>query len=182
MKDIKQKYDLILLTQIRAGNEYAFKKLVNKYKSYVSAVIFGMVNNTMDAEDLTQEVFIKVYSSIQSYVPTYTFRTWLFSIVRNHTLDFLKRQRLKYYDLDTAYMVRSYEYTPEQLLIQAENEMLLKRSLDSLNPIYRKVHELQTVEGMSCGEIAQALGLPLNTVCGQLKRAKAELYKFILKN
>ena len=86
-------FDLIDLA-IKSNDQNAFKKLMNHYKSSIYFTILKMINNTDDAEDLTNEAFSKAFNKLNKFKKDYTFSTWLFKIAINNTIDFIRKKKL----------------------------------------------------------------------------------------
>ena len=86
-------FELIDLA-IKSNDQNAFKKLMNHYKSSIYFTILKMINNTDDAEDLTNEAFSKAFNKLNKFKKDYTFSTWLFKIAINNTIDFIRKKKL----------------------------------------------------------------------------------------
>ena len=76
-----------------SGDQNAFAQLVNRYKNLVYSVVLRMVNNTEEANDLAQEIFIKLYKNLDKYQPEYKFSTWLIRISTNHIIDYRRKRK-----------------------------------------------------------------------------------------
>jgi len=192
--------DLKLVTRCQKGDNEAFKTLVEKYHKKAYSIALGMVHNPEDAMDITQEAFIKVHKYIDNFKGSSSFYTWLYRIVINLCIDFLRREG-KYstvgYDdalthgsngqqpLDTEPNgpVPQLEQTqnPSQELGRKEVGEQIQKAIDSLSANHRTVIVMREVEGLSYREMAKILGCSQGTIMSRLHHARYRLRK-ILKN
>ncbi len=93
ISEIYEADDYTLITKVKEGNEIAFNQIFNKYRSAVYSICYRFVRNTADAEDLTQEIFMKVYRKANTYNRKAKFSTWLYRVTVNHCLSFKRRER-----------------------------------------------------------------------------------------
>lgn len=181
--------DWTLIQQAAAsGDEKAFALLFSRYRQGVYQTIFLMVRNTELAEDLTMEVFAKAFKNLDHYQPTHSFGSWLTTVSKNHTLDYLRKKRPDNISID-----ESLESRPGRAILQVEEpdndpeEEILANELNNsvhllvnlLKPRYRRLIELRYFEEFSYEEISKELNLPLGTVKAQLFRAKDLLNQII---
>ena len=184
----KAKDDLLLVEAARRGNEKAFASLMNRYRDSIYYMLLKMVNNPIDAEDLTIEAFGKAFRNLESYTPKFAFSTWLFKIATNNCIDFLRKRRGVYIsiennqdnnDNDIPVKLRSADPNPEEKLIRIQKAILMRKIVFRLKPRYRILVELRYFREFSYEEIAKELNLPLGTVKAQLFRAREMLFKMI---
>ena len=90
----KARGDLLLVEAAKLGNEKAFASLMNRYRDSIYYMLLKMVNNPIDAEDLTIEAFGKAFRNLESYTPKFAFSTWLFKIATNNCVDFIRKKQL----------------------------------------------------------------------------------------
>jgi RNA polymerase sigma-70 factor (ECF subfamily) len=164
------------ITQARNGNSIAFNHIVEAYQQSVYNLCFRMLNNENDAEDAAQEVFMRAYCKLDSYVETYKFSTWLFSIASHYCIDRLKKRRFQlvsWDDLAPWYRFPNQEAPqPEGALLEDESDREVWVLLDILSPEYRTVIILKYWHGMSYQDIAQTLGTTVSTIKSRLFRAR----------
>ena len=138
---------------------------------------------------MTQEAFIKAYNSLQSFRGDSKFSVWLYRIVSNVCLDFLRsKNRRPTVSLsvedddgeDTQLDVADESQSPELLLDRKLTRESVRRGLDSLPPDYRQILLLREIQGLSYDEIAQALGLEVGTVKSRIFRARKRLCNFLI--
>ena len=170
------------------GNQQAYATLMTRYRHSVYHVIFKMVNNRDDADDLTLEAFGKAFNKLPSYAPNFAFSTWLFRIAVNNCIDHIRKKRIQTYSMDDtikggdgdrefSHSIRDHEPDPEQMMMHDQKIAHIRRLVEQLSTKYRIMIELRYYEELSYEEIAQELNLPLGTVKAQLFRAKEILYQ-----
>lgn len=172
----------------KEGSEEAYRELVRRYERPVFSLVFRMVRNREQAEDLSQETFIKVLNAIQSYRPEYKFSSWVFKIANNAAIDFLRKRELDTLSLegsphaDTPELIEAtalqLSERGESQLAEVENRELggtIEDAIGQLRAEYRACILLRHVEGRTYEEIAEILNLPLGTVKTYIHRARNEL-------
>lgn len=172
------------MARARAGAQDAYFELARRYERPLYALIARMVRDTALAEDLSQEVFVKAFRSLDAYDPGRKFSSWLFKIAHNATIDQLRRR-----GLDTEPLETDDEDQPQRLRTLADpgavspaqrherHEMAqaLADAMRRLRPDYREIVVLRFQEGLAYEDIAEATGLPLGTVKTHIHRARKEL-------
>ena len=160
----------IILSELSTGKEDAFEKLYNHYVHALKAFVIKFVKSSDLAEDLTQEVFIKIWENRDQLAKVRSFRAYLTVIARNHVLNFLKSAPRN--DLALKEIVGSY------IAPQVENEMIskeykewLQKILDSMSPQMRSVFKLCREQNKSYGEVADILQISRNTVKKHMVRS-----------
>ncbi len=170
--------DLIL--KAAKGNEPAFAHLMSRYQARILNFLIGMVGDRGDAEDLTQEVFIKAYYSLPKLKNPGAFRTWLFRIAHNLALDHARRRRLKVVDTEESIRETYVDpQSPEQAVIAEERRRYLHWALNQLDPPHREVLVMCDLMGMSYQEIADILGIPFGTVQSRIFYARRKLRNYL---
>lgn len=165
------------------GNERAFEEIVDRYKNYVYKIAYGKLSNQMDAEDATQETFVRVFFGINNFRQESEFKTWLIKIVTNVCLTMLltrKRKLWKYHvsldgdvDINTVYLSIFSKYEEKHFWD------IIGNTLRKLIPIYRKVFILKYFKGLSFSEIGKKLDLSIPAVKMKIQRAKERFINMI---
>jgi RNA polymerase sigma-70 factor, ECF subfamily len=151
--------------------------VVREHSARVYRLAYRLTGNTHDAEDLTQEVFVRVFRSLPGYTPG-TFEGWLHRITTNLFLDMARRrQRIRFEGLGevTAGLLRDDEPTPAQAFDARHLDSDVQAALEALAPEYRAAVVLCDIEGLSYEEIAATLGVKLGTVRSRIHRGRAQL-------
>jgi RNA polymerase sigma-70 factor (ECF subfamily) len=190
----KAKEDLLLVNRAQKGDELAFAELLKRYRDSIYFMLLKMVNNSVDAEDLTIEAFGKAFKNIDRYSPNYAFSTWLFKIASNNCIDFLRKNKGSEYafqansedisqtsngDTSPHIQLESSNPKPDELMMTQEKSKILRQLVKELKPRYKKLVELRYFKEYSYEEIAQELGIPLGTVKAQLFRARELLFNIL---
>jgi RNA polymerase sigma factor (sigma-70 family) len=168
---------------LQKGDEAAFKKLVDEYEDRVYNTVLGMVQDEDAADDITQEVFIQAYRSVNGFKATASLGTWLYRIAVNKALDAEKRQRrkkrfgfLQRLGLAEAQQLPDFNH-PGILLEQKETAAQLFQNLKKLPDKQRIAFTLHKLEGLGHQEIAAVMQTTVAAVESLLGRAKAGLRK-----
>ncbi|KPL00602.1 MAG: RNA polymerase subunit sigma-24 [candidate division Zixibacteria bacterium SM23_73_3] len=182
--------DQLLIKKALAGNEDAYRLLLNRYRDAIYRMILKIVHNQEEAQDLVQETFMKAFGSLASYKCQYRFTTWLYKIAANNCIDFLRKRRLLSVSLDQPLKTKDGEvrielpdwsYNPEMDLATRQKSLSINVAIDSLPQKYREVIVFRHKQDKSYEEIAQILGIPVGTVKARIFRAR-ELLKKKLKS
>ena len=155
----------------------SWEDVVRDHSARVYRLAYRLTGNTYDAEDLTQEVFVRVFRSLPSYTPG-TFEGWLHRITTNLFLDMARRrQRIRFEGLgeETESRLGGSEPTPAQAFDDAHLDNDIQDALKALAPEYRAAVILCDIEGLSYEEIADTLGIKLGTVRSRIHRGRAQL-------
>lgn len=178
--------DVALVMDIRDGNKKALGKLVERHKKSAFRMALGLVGNKDDAFDISQEAFLRVYRSANTYDESQPFAPWFYTIIANLSRTWLRRRSRrdnKMVDVDDVSWLLVDERTPEQAIIKKEMVAQLRQALKELPFDDREIITLQHFRGMSYDEIAQLLGIPKGTVMSRLYYARKKLATLMrLKN
>lgn len=176
--------DGALIRQALGGDPRACRDLVLRYQRPVFSVLLRVVKRAEDAEDLTQETFVRMFRALDRYDPERPFTAWLFTIATRLGIDHLRRRRVPTFSLTMSDPDSSEERTldvedpglkPDEVTSHAEEEKRTQDLIDSLPEHYRIVVLLRHQQDLSYEEIAEALNLPLGTVKARIHRARALL-------
>jgi RNA polymerase sigma-70 factor (ECF subfamily) len=168
------------------GSEKAYTMLVNKYERALHFHILKMIKSRDKVEDLVQEVFVKAFDNLHSYNDNYAFSTWLYRIATNHTIDYLRKKKLKTLSIDEPVQSGDGEMKmqlPDQSartdksIIRSQRQKMVHDAIENLPEKYRKVIKLRHMQEKSYQEIAEVLDSPLGTVKAHIFRAREMLYK-----
>lgn len=180
-----------IIQQVLNGDVNAFEGLVKAYEKNVYNLALRMTGDPEDASDMSQEAFIKAYHSLDSFRGDSKFSVWLYRIVSNLCLDFLRsRKRRPTISLSTeneegeevAFDIADESLSPETLLEQKLTREAVHRGLDSLPPEQRQILLLREIQGLSYEEIAETLKLESGTVKSRIFRARKRLSAFLLRD
>ena len=161
------------------GNQDAFAELVNTYQNAVYNLCFRMLSERTEAEDATQEAFLRAYLNLERYDPARSFKTWVLSIASNHCIDRLRKRRLLWLSLDEPLppnvVLSSDEPQPEEATIRDEHSKAIQSLLDELNTDYRAAVILRYWYDYSYAEIADILDTTESAIKSRLFRARQAL-------
>jgi RNA polymerase sigma-70 factor (ECF subfamily) len=182
--------DLKIIECCLLGNREEFSKLIDKYKNMVYNLTYRMCNNLDDAEDLSQEAFLRAFQSLSRFNPAYKFSTWLYQITLNIVRDRFKKKSLNYLSLDAPIETEDSKIyqqhsdsngtsNPEEIFTQQEKSKSIERAILSLPLTYREVVVLRHLQGLSYSEISSILKIPTGTVKIRLYRARQTLKEIL---
>ena len=177
--------DSDLLGACRQGDEAAWRELVFRHTRKVFGLAYRFSGRVDEAEDLTQEVFVKVYQALDRYQPAEgAFSTWLTAVARNHAIDHYRRRKeerlRRSHSLEELDRLPSRAEGPLRGLEREERVQLVRRGLRALPAPLREPLVLCDLQGLSYDEVAATLSLPLGTVKSRINRGRLELAKRLL--
>lgn len=174
LSDKAKKDCQLVLRALNEKDERAYTDLMGRYKDSVYFMLLKMVNNSDDAEDLTIETFSKAFKRLDQYSPQFAFSTWLFKIASNHSIDFIRKKRIKAISIDQGFSnedgesyvipVREESLDPEESLQKDGRVQRMRDVVEKLKPRYKRLVELRYFEEESYEVISEILELPLGTV------------------
>jgi len=183
--------EALFVQELQAGSEEAFASLLEAYQHPVFNLIAHIVENSSDAADVLQDVFLKVFRGIRHFHGDSSLKTWIYRIAvheaSNHRRGWIRRHRREPFSLDesmtqpAAALAEDRSETPYQAFEQSEREGMVKRALASLAQPYRTVVVLREIEGMSYEEIAKVVGVAEGTVKSRLMRGRELLRQKIVR-
>ncbi len=183
--------ELDLVKQCQAGNTDAFDQLVTRYRTRVFSMIYNMVHNEQDAWDLAQDSFVKAWKSIPRFRGRSSFYTWIYRIVTNVTIDWLRKKQVKGSgaEFDDSIALKAVDPAsrtvpkadalPYERMEQSEIRARIDESIAQLSPEHRAVILMKEVEGLQYHEIAEALGCSIGTVMSRLFYARKKLQNLL---
>lgn len=175
-----------LLDRCRQGDEAAWRELVTHHSRKVFGLCYRFAGRVDEAEDLTQEVFLRVYQNLDRYRSNAgAFNTWLMTVARNHAIDHYRRRREERERRDDSAegemeLLPSGEEGPLMALERKERVQLVQRGLRALPEDLREPIVLCDLQGLPYEEAAKVLEVPLGTVKSRLNRGRLELAKRLL--
>lgn len=178
--------DDVLVKKAIGGSEEAYKKIVEKYERALYFHILKMIKDREQVEDLVQETFVKAFDNLNTYSTNYAFSTWLYRIATNHTIDYLRKKKLKTLSIDEPVKTKDGDMemqlpdesaSTDRNIIRKQRQKIVRSAIEDLPEKYRKVIEMRHMEEKSYQEIADVLDLPLGTVKAHIFRARELLYK-----
>jgi len=191
MAEREQLDDRTLVTRILGGDRDRFTELVRRYEKRVINYVYRFTHRYVEAHDLAQEVFVKVYLALDRYDPKYQFSTWLFRIAQNASIDVLRKKSIAEVPLarptvDDTQKEREFAdkgVSPYRALKNKQLASAIEKAVENLPPDYRELIQLRHFAELSYEEIASMKKLPLGTVKNKLFRArnllKTELESFV---
>ena len=184
--DHRTSEEAALVKRVQGRDEMAFREIVERYQSKVFSIIFGILRNRNDAEDIAQQVFAKVYFSIKNFDFRSSLLTWIYKITVNECYDYLRKKRVRKliyesdFSADDSLRVENSEpassqATPvDQRLAQHD---LIFKLLAKISEEDRTLILMKEVEGHSVEELSQMTGMNENTIKVKLFRARQKLVK-----
>jgi RNA polymerase sigma-70 factor (ECF subfamily) len=186
-RDFSLVADSDLVARALTGREECFEELVRRYQRPIAAYVYRLVGNYESSLDLTQDVFVKIYSSLERYRSEYKFSTWIYKIAHNAAVDHLRRSAVREQSIVAQSDNETYELplesalpTPEQESERAERRAEIETLIRQLQPIYRELVILRHAHDLSYDEIADITNLPLGTVKNRLFRAREALRQLLV--
>lgn len=181
--------DETLAFEAQQGNMQAFAALVDRHKGRVYRTLYQVVGDDQDAQDLAQEVFLKVYRSLAGYRGDAAFTTWLHRLTLNLAFDWLRARKRRPLQVPLEppadpeerpkLEIASDDEGPEEQTLRGERHRQLHEAIQNLPPDYREVVVLHHFHHLSYQQIAERLGAPVRTIETRLYRARGLLKKHL---
>ena len=164
--------DDIYIEQFLAGEEESFEILVKKYQNRVLNIVYSLIGQDRESEDIMQEVFLKVYHGLKSFKQRCQFSTWLYRIVMNTAYDFLRKRRNFVSNEGVLAMSVATCEGPRDALLMREKEAMIREALGRIPIKFRAAVVLKDIEGLSYIEISRVLRCSIGTVESRIYRAR----------
>lgn len=173
-----------LIYRFQKGDIYAFEQIVHRYKDPLTNFVYHFLGNRIDAEDVIQETFLRVFKNKHLYRNIAKFSTWIYTIASNLAKTELRRRRRRrilslsqmgYEDKD--YDLPDSHSSPEQIVSSEMKEEIIRREIEALPVKFREVVVLRDIEEFSYEEISQILHIPIGTVKSRVNRGRLRLQK-----
>ena len=177
-----------LVAAAKGGDIAAFEELVNRYEGRIFRLTMNITQNREDAQDATQDAFLKSFRSLDRFQGDSRFYTWLVRIAVNEALMRLRKRRPNVVSLDEPveteedlipHQIQDWDPTPEQRYERTEMNSILTDAIGKLDPIFRTVFLLRDVEQVSTEETAETLGISVPAVKSRLLRARLKLREIL---
>jgi RNA polymerase sigma-70 factor (ECF subfamily) len=179
--------DLSLIARFKEGDRSSFEEIVLRYQDKIYNLCRHMLGNASDAEDASQDVFLKAYQALPKFQPEASLYTWLYRIATNTCIDYKKKPIFESLFGDSGegeWLVHdraSNAPSPEKLYQSKQIDEALQESLAKLSPKLRAIIILKEIEELSYEEIADTLEISMGTVKSRIARAREELQKKMIK-
>ena len=172
-----------LLETSLSGDKMAFAEIVNRYQKMVARTVKGMIGDTVFAEDIGQEVFIKLYYSLSEFRGEAKLSTYIQRIAVNLTLNEIKRRKrfLSTFSQAGNHEMHEFEVADSEDEDRKDAKELVNKALQKMEPKFRVIITMRMLQGYSTKETAEILDLPLGTVLSRLSRAQEQIKKILIK-
>ncbi|MGQ9619389.1 MAG: RNA polymerase sigma factor [Bacteroidales bacterium] len=173
--------DMELVKASLDGDKQAFVEIVNRYKTMIARTVKGMLGDTVYAEDLGQEVFIKLYHSLPEFRGESKLSTYLQKIAVNITLNEIKRRKrfFSMFSHSDGNEIHEYDLPDTDDEDRKDARELVTKALQLIDPKFRIILTMRMLQGYSTKETAEILGLPLGTVLSRLSRGQEQMKKIL---
>ena len=170
------------------GDQDSFTRLMKKYHDPVFSLVFKIIHDKEEIEDLVQETFIKAFGSLKSFNENYSFSTWIFKIASNNCIDYMRKKKLKTLSIDmtveqeegeSSFELPDPTYETDKNLIEEQRRKIIQDAINSLPEKYRVVIQMRHQEEKNYDEISEILCMPIGTVKAHIFRAREMLNKYL---
>ncbi|MEX0313714.1 MAG: RNA polymerase sigma factor [Allomuricauda sp.] len=170
----------LLVKELLAGNEKAFGKLFETYRNIIYAYTLSLLKSEFYAEGIVQEVFLKVWMHRDRLNPELSFKSYLFTIARNQTFNFLQKaandQKLRE---EIFYKKQKFHTRTDNLVLEAELQLLTERAINQLPPKRKLIFTMSRNQEKTYEDISKELGISVNTVKNQMSKALETIRNFM---
>jgi RNA polymerase sigma-70 factor (ECF subfamily) len=175
-------YEEIIIKYLN-GDKEAYTEIVNRYLKLILNFVYRLIGNQKEAEDITQDVFLKSWKSLKRFDTKKSFRTWIFSIARNAAIDYLRKRKdvpISLFDSDDGNNViednlTDEELKPDELYALTENKIHIEKIMNELSIVQKQVIMLKYMNEMSLSEVAEVMKIPIDTAKSHHRRALKRL-------
>ncbi|KPK88650.1 hypothetical protein AMJ80_10805 [bacterium SM23_31] len=179
-----------LIERITSGDKQAFKEFIERYRRLISHIVFRMVDNTADREDVCQEIFIKAYKNLKNFKFQSQLSTWIGKIAFNSCVNYLRKLKIPMFDdisieeetFDTVQWENEEHESPEHEIEKRDIANRIKSAVSRLPANHRTIITLYHIDEMSYAQIGEIMELPEGTVKSYLFRARKLLKAKLMKN
>jgi len=172
-----------ILQRCQQGDELAWEVLVRLHQGRICAIAYGYVGEQDEALDLAQDIFVRVFKSLDTCQDPASFDFWLTRIARNACIDHLRRRKARPprqdVQADEMTSLRDRNPGPEEHLVSSSRQRMVYQAMQHLSQINREIILLKDIQGLPLDEISDMLDLPVGTVKSRSSRARVELAKII---
>ena len=175
-----------LIERARTGDLVAFREIVERYSTRIHAVAYQIVGNSTDAEDIAQEVFLKLHRSLDQFNPQYPFTAWLYRLTANLSIDYQRKnaryRRVSLDEIEDESIFEDHRPRPDSHAERNELKGAIEQMAGDLTPKQRKVFVLRDLQGFSTEEVAGVLQCRPATVRVHLAKARARIKEAMMKH
>lgn len=171
--------DEAIIQLVLQGDKKAYAMLIERYQHFVFTLVKRMAENHEDAEEITQDVFVKAYHSLSGYSGGSKFSTWLYTIARNATLSHLRKHKIA---TTSDVELKITDHSTEQALDRKNNKALINAAINQLTPTDAQILTLFYLHEQTIDEIAQVLDMTISNVKVKLYRSRKKLKEILDKN
>jgi len=166
-----------IVKYIREGDKRGWNMLIDRYSKTVYNLAYNFCGSSDDANDLTQDIFIKIYKNIHRFDNNLNISSWILRISKNHCIDYWRKNKKNNFRIDLDDNLVKDEHSPEEDLIKTGDLHRLREKMLQLKPEVRALLIMRDIQNHSYREIADSLDVPLGTVKSKINRARIQLAK-----
>ena len=179
------KTDMELIEACLSGDQEGFTELVNRYKNLVFSIILRMTKDSEEANDISQEVFIKIYRNLSSYTPAFKFSTWVMRITSNHIIDQHRKKKFETVSFEahteeSGIGIAGTADSPETIYLEQEQTERINKIVADLPDMYKIPVVMYHQQGLSYQEISEKIGEPLSKVKNRIFRGRKMLKSLLV--
>jgi len=174
------KSDIELVNEFKNGNTSAFDEIVRRYQKRVYSLARKILANHDDADDVAQEVFVKLFYSLHDFKGESSLFTWIYRITINECNNILRKKKVRdFVQIDEIANLLKFGQTPEQELLEKERRDLIERAVEKLPPKQRAIFVMRFFEDLDYEQISKILNKPIGTLKANYFHAVKKIQKFI---
>lgn len=171
-----------VVRQCKKGDQKAWNMIVDRFSKSIFNIALNFSGNRDDAADITQDIFMKIYTNIDKFKEDRSFSSWIHKIAKNYCIDYWRKNRKNIMVLKIEENLCRDEQTPENEAVKEYDVINLRNKLLHLDADLRLLITLRDIQDLSYQEISENLDLPLGTVKSRINRARIKLAKLMMKN
>jgi RNA polymerase sigma-70 factor (ECF subfamily) len=171
-----------LILRFQKGDTFSFDILVRRYENPIYNYVLRFIGNSVEAEDIVQETFLRLYKNKHYYKEIAKFSTWIYTIAGNLARTELRRKKKRKFFSISNFTTTEKDYdipdtssSPEDNMERVVNTEVIQKAISQLTPKFKEVILLRDIQGFSYDEISEIIGVPLGTVKSRVNRARLKL-------
>ena len=169
-----------IVAKLKTGDKEVWNMIVDKYSKKIFNMALNFTGNSDDASDITQDIFLKIYNSINKFKEDKNLNSWILRLTKNHCIDNWRKNKKYKLKVPMNESISGGDKNPEDSAIDRYDSLIVREKLLLLNPELRLLIIMRDIQNYSYNEIAEHFNIPIGTIKSRVNRARTRLAKILL--